>query len=92
MIFGSYCQAIYETNSTNTKTARKLGVIYLLSLDKLQGIFEAESLLPGNIIYHRKVITIPIIQEFSYIVEALANKNGIRSLLKLIHRKEVTIR
>ena len=46
------------------------------------------SLLTGKIIPCRKVITIPITQEFIAILEALANKDGIKYPLKFKDCKE----
>ena len=48
MGFGIYGQAIHETNPTNKTTPKTLGVIYLQTLDTLQGGFEVMNLLTGN--------------------------------------------
>ena len=45
MIFGSYFQSIHENNTTNATNPRTLGVIYLRSLDTLQGGLEIINLL-----------------------------------------------
>ena len=74
IIFGSYGQAINETNPTYIIMSMALGVIYLRALDTLQVPFEVINLLTGNIIYRRKFIPIPIIQEVIDIVEAITQK------------------
>ena len=48
MRFRSYGKAIHETNPTNKTTPKTLGVIYLQTLDTLQGGFEVMNLLTGN--------------------------------------------
>ena len=62
MIFGSYGQAIHETNPTNRTIPRTLGVVYIRALDTLQGGFEVMNLLTGNLISCLKVTPIPITQ------------------------------
>ena len=91
MIFGSYGQSIHETNPTNTTMPRTLGVIYLQALYKLQGWFEVMSLLTGKIIYHRRVVHIPITQEVIDRVKTLYNKEVIKSQLTFKDRKKGTI-
>ena len=50
--FGSYRQAIYQTNPRNMTMTRTLGVIYLQALDMLQGGFEVMNLLTLKVTYH----------------------------------------
>ena len=63
--FGSYRQAIYQTNPRNMTMTRTLGVIYLQALDMLQGGFEVMNLLTLKVTYHCKVILIQITQKLS---------------------------
>ena len=62
MSFGSYGQAIHETNLKNSITLRTLGVVYLRESDTLQGGFEVMNLLMGKIISRRKVTPIQILE------------------------------
>ena len=66
--FGGNGQEINETNATNPKTPRTLGVIYIGALDTLQGGSEVMNLLTGKIISHRNFIPIPITQKMIDIV------------------------
>ena len=87
IIFGSYGQAIHETNPKNITTPRTLGVIYLRELDTLLVRFGVMNSLTRKIISCRKFIPIPITQEVIDRVESLSKKDSIRFLLKFKDRE-----
>ena len=61
--FGSYVQAVHETNPTNTMAPCTLDAIYLQALDTIQKGYELMNLKMAKTFTSCKVVEIPIIQD-----------------------------
>ena len=88
--FGSYVQALHETNPTNTTAPRTIGCIYLRSL-KNDG-FELLNLSTKKIITRRKYTELPMPQNVIDRVEKLAKQDDIKPDPHFLDRKGEFVR
>ena len=78
--FGAYVQACHEPNPTNTNAPRAIDAIYLMPLDNAQGGHEDMDLNSGRVVTRRKVTPLPVTPSVIKAVEAMAAKQGMKSL------------
>ena len=78
--FGAYVQACNEPSPTNSQLPRTLDAIYLRPLNNIQGGHEVMDLNTGKVITRRKVTEIPITRLVIKAVEAMAKREGFKSL------------
>ena len=88
--FGSYVQALHETNPTNTTAPRTIGCIYLRSTDD-KG-YQLLNLSSKHVITRRKYTEIPTPQNVIDRVEQLAQQDGMKPDLHFLDRKGNLIR
>jgi len=77
--FGSYVQALHETNPTNTTRPRTIGCIFLSPNVGDNTSYNLMNLNTGKLITRRKVFLIPITEEVIERVESLASKDGMKT-------------
>ena len=58
--FGTYVQALHESNPSNTNLERMLDAIYLRPLQNSQGGHELMDLHTGSVITRRRVTVVPL--------------------------------
>ena len=78
--FGAYVQACNEPSPTNSQLPRTIDAIYLRPLNNIQGGHEVMDLNTGKVITRRKVTEIPITRLVIKAVEAMAKREGFKSL------------
>ena len=79
--FGAFLQAHHEPSPTNTNESTTIDAIYLQPVeDNMQGGHKVLNLATKKIITRRKVTEIPTPNHIVQLVEALAKKDGIKSL------------
>ena len=78
--FGAYVQANHETTQTNSNAPRTLDGIYLRPLLNIQGGHEIMDLNSGEAITRARVTEIPITSVVIQAVEAMAHRQGFKSL------------
>jgi len=79
--FGSYVQGTLRNDPTNTNAPRTVDAIYLRSMPNDQGGHEAMSLSTGKKITPNRVFEIPVTNTVIKHVEAMAEAQGIKSLM-----------
>ena len=87
--FGTYVQAFHEETPKNTNAPRTLDAIYLRPTHNKQGGHELMNLNTGKLITRPKVWAMPVTDLVIKAVEAMAKKDGIKSLKLTNHNKTI---
>ena len=83
--FGSYVQALYETNPTNTTAPGTIGCIYLQSNGN--DVYELLNLTTKSVITWRKFTEIPVSDNIIKRVEQLAKADSMKPELHFTDQK-----
>jgi hypothetical protein len=78
--FGAYVQANHEMNQTNSNAPRTIDAIYLRPANNQQGGHELMDLNSGKLITRSKAIQIPVTNIVIKAVEAMADRQGFKTL------------